>query len=150
MRIDRNRTSVANEKSMTTFVAMVDWIYREFRIDSNSQIYNLDETGFTPSNDLGSGSVTRVISLTSSQAISVGTRFKYLNRITALHCMSSGGTNVLPALVLKGARLATVDCDQGKISVKDYIGEDITAYSRKKLGSIDTLIYIQWCQNLQR
>ena len=146
MRIDGNRTAVGNEKSMTTFFAMVFWIYREFRIDSKSQIYNLDETGFTPSNDLGSGSVNCVISLASSQAISVGARFKYVNRITALHCVSAYGTNVLPALVFKGARLSTVDCDQGKISVKDYIGEDIIVYNRKKLGSSDTPIFIQWCQ----
>ena len=57
-----------------------------------------------------------------------------MNRITAFHFVSADATNVLQALVFKGARLGTVNCDQGKISVKDYIGEvffSITAKTEK-------------------
>lgn len=67
-----------------------------------SQVWNLDEIGFTPGWDLNSINRTGVVAATNTRAVFPSAQFRYINRISVLVAVFANGVSIYPAAVLHG------------------------------------------------
>ena len=60
------RAKSSTAKNIGSFFAILRLVYIENKILGPSQVYNVDETGFTPSNDMTSSVTSRTVTLANT------------------------------------------------------------------------------------
>lgn len=100
--IDHIRYVLFNCKTISSFFAQISLIYKQKEIMRAFQIFNLDNTGFSPGHDLNGIQKERMIIDADTCAVLPRVNFRYNNQFSILVANSADGTFLLPAATFKG------------------------------------------------
>lgn len=142
--VDNVRYVAFNAFTVGSFFAQVSLVYQNYKIRSPSQVFNLDETGFSPGRDVIGMKCSRVITEVGASAVTPKLSFNYTNRVSIIVCVCASGTSVAPGIVFKGVREPTLSSGAMSARVTQLVKEPWSVYWRRDTASVDSYIFGRW------
>lgn len=90
--VDQLQLQCFNYESLAVLFAQVSLVYNQYDIKCRGQLYNLDETWFSPGRDLCGTKGKRVVTSAGVTAVWARVKFQYTKRISVLLCFNMCGS----------------------------------------------------------
>lgn len=122
--VDRDRFIAFNAFTMGTIFAQAQLVHQKHNIVRKEQVFNLDETGFSPGRAISGAKTLRVITPAGQCAVIPRWSFGYTHRISILLCVNGGGTVFVPTAGFCGVRKPTLGDGPVNTKVSDLVGPE--------------------------
>jgi len=133
-----------NAECVAEFFAQVEHYYQKYNITEGWQVFNLDETGFTPGRDLDGSGRHGVVTTIGNRAVTSRVTFQYEHRISVLGCVNAVGKSFQSTAVFKGVREPKMNVFLSLKPVSRIMPEPWTAMWRRDSASVDSAIFRRW------